>query len=108
MRPGRRAPNPVRLRRCELTVSLREQPERVYTVKLSQGDYALLEENVCYKVLREPGTAGYFTYCPLWGAYKKFTPDPGCAAATAPPKTALRDSQQVKIIRITEELFWIT
>ena len=43
-----------------LTVSLREQPERVYTVKLSQGDYALLEENVCYKVLREPGTAGYF------------------------------------------------
>lgn len=43
-----------------LTVSLREQPERVHTVRLSQGDYALLEENVCYKVLREPGTAGYF------------------------------------------------
>ena len=43
-----------------LTVKLREQPESVHTVKLSQGDYALLEENVCYKVLREPGTAGYF------------------------------------------------
>ncbi len=43
-----------------LTVKLREQPESVHTVRLSQGDYALLEENVCYKVLREPGTAGYF------------------------------------------------
>lgn len=44
----------------KLTVMLRGRPESVYTVRLSQGDYALLEENVCYKVLREPGTPGYY------------------------------------------------
>ena len=44
----------------KLTVMLRGRPESVYTVRLSRGDYALLEENVCYKVLREPGTPGYY------------------------------------------------
>lgn len=44
----------------KLTVMLRGRPESVRTVRLSQGDYALLEENVCYKVLREPGTPGYY------------------------------------------------
>ena len=51
----------------KLTVMLRGRPESVYTVRLSRGDYALLEENVCYKVLREPGTPGYYYILPPKG-----------------------------------------
>lgn len=43
-----------------LKVMLPGQPESAKTFALSQGDYALLEKNVCYQVLEEPGQSGYY------------------------------------------------